>query len=92
MGFEKVFLFGALGDRLDHTFGNLMLLKNYQGKVVIIDKDIQIVCINECYTLNLKGRAGSVISMFSIDDPSPKIITEGLKYNLLNKKLFFTTH
>lgn len=90
-GSSHITLLGATGGRFDHTLANLELLKKYPGCVTLIDNDTQVVAINDRSTVVFVGEKGSRLSLFWPEKYSPSISTKGLKYNLNDEKLVFTT-
>ena len=83
-GYKTFVIYGGLGNRIDHTLGNIqllkyMLIKNCKGYLI---SDEQVVCAidKEIYFNNTyKG----YISILSIDDVS-NITIKGLKYEITN--------
>lgn len=91
-GSKKITLLAATGRRLDHTIGNIELIKKYAGLVSLIENDRTLVALKGPATLQLNGEVGKIVSLFSAETRCPCITTSGLKYNLNNEKLFFPTH
>ena len=84
----EILLTGVLeGERLEHAFGNLLLLMIplRAGSAHIIDE-------NTCYLvdseLTVAGRPGDYVSLFSLTAVVDNIKTEGLKYPLKGKAVF----
>jgi thiamine pyrophosphokinase len=91
-GSKKITLLAATGGRIDHTIGNIELLKKYAGLVTLIENERILLALKGPTTLQLNGEIGSIVSLFSADTHCPSITTSGLKYNLNNEKLLFPTH
>jgi thiamine pyrophosphokinase len=90
-GFKKIVIVGALGDRIDHTFANLVLLASPQyddADIKIIDESNEISVVKK--SLEINGEKGKRISLFSLSPYTHFISTEGLKYRLKNEKLLFS--
>jgi len=90
-GFRKVLILGALGNRPDHSYANIVLLAapNYKDlDVRIITENSEIsVARKSCKICGIPGRA---ISLFSLAPYTHIIKTSGLKYRLKNEKLLFS--
>lgn len=87
---ETVTLIGVTGTRLDHTFGNLSLLKIlYEAGVegVIIDDHNQIRYIET--ELTLKAEIGTNMSIVPLSDNVTGITLEGFEYPLNDATLEF---
>jgi len=89
---SQITLLGATGNRFDHTLANIELIKKYPWKVSLIDRGIKVIAINSDYSLEIKGKKGSIVSIFLANNTSPSIKTSGLKYALNNQKLLFPSH
>ncbi|MGE5680820.1 MAG: thiamine diphosphokinase [Bacillota bacterium] len=86
--FSQCVLLGVIGDRLDHSFGNLSIAKRYSdfiSIVIISDKSILSVCKGN---MKLNTRAGETISIYGFDTKT-KITTRGLKYQIQNEPFPF---
>ncbi|HAJ96042.1 MAG TPA: thiamine diphosphokinase, partial [Actinobacteria bacterium] len=91
MGIKKIIITGALGDRMDHSFANMMLLASpaLDGiDIKIITDDSEIFVINKSCTVD--SEPGKLISIFSLSPYTYFIKTKGLKYGLKNEKLDFS--
>lgn len=90
-GAKKIIIAGATGDRLDHSFANLILLsspfpEDVDIKILTDNSEIFVVK-NSCV---IKGKIGKLISIFSLTPYTFFIETSGLKYRLKNEKLLFS--
>ena len=91
LGLKKIIIVGALGDRIDHTFANLVLLASPQyddADIKIIDENNEISIMKEASEIN--GKRGKRVSLFSMSPFTHFISTKGLKYNLKNEQLLFS--
>jgi len=90
-GAKKIIIAGATGDRLDHSFANLILLSSpFPEDVdikILTDNSEVFVVKNSCV---IKGQIGKLISIFSLTPYTSFIETSGLKYRLKNEKLLFS--
>lgn len=90
-GFKKIIIVGALGDRIDHTFANLVLLASPEydnTDIRIIDEETEISVIKKSSEIN--GEKGKRVSLFSLSPYTHFTATKGLKYRLKNEKLMFS--
>ena len=83
----KIALLGAIGDREDHSFGNLILLAHY-------DKVMKIDCITDrsvissfSGTRKFDSFPGQLVSLITFEKIE-SITTHGLKYSLDHEPLF----
>ena len=90
-GAEEIIVFGAVGGRLDMTFGNLLLLTNQDLTVpiqfVCDEEEVQVLRSGE--SLSLTGNIGDTVSLLSLQPGISNITTLGLKYSLDNEPLEF---
>ncbi|MEI7811763.1 MAG: thiamine diphosphokinase [Ignavibacteria bacterium] len=82
-------LLGVIGDRLDHSFGNLAIAKRYSDFI-----DICVAAEKSFLTIH-KGKTefatvpGEMVSLYGFDSKT-KITSEGLKYKIWNEAIQFT--
>mgnify|MGYP001141817829 CR=1 FL=1 len=91
LGVKKIIIAGAIGNRIDHSFANLILLSSpfpddVDIKILTSSNEIFVVK-NSC---TVKGKIGKLISIFSLSPYTFFIKTRGLKYKLENEKLLFS--
>lgn len=88
-GYTRFFLYGGLGGRLDHTFGNLQLLNGLSragAEVYLIGDGVVITAItNERITFD--AGAEGMISVFCFGEPATGVWERGLKYTLTDATL-----
>ncbi len=87
-GFEKIYLLGATGGRIDHFLGNLYLCSNPK----FADKEIKLLSKNnELFVCKqnqqIYGQPGDLISLIPISEQVKGIKTQGLEYPLENEDL-----
>lgn len=84
-GAKKVYLFGAIGTRMDHTLGNigLLLMAKKKGVALEIIDDNNRVYIGE-KKMVLFGEPGENISFHALCDKVTELNIKGAKYNLDN--------
>ncbi len=88
-GIRDIIIIGAAGGRLDHTFANMLILASPELKyasVKIITEDSEISCMHG--SGKISGKAGNIISIFSLAPYTSFIKTSGLKYPLVGEKLY----
>lgn len=90
---RKITIFGALGNRIDHTLANILMLekmarRNIRGK--IINDPHRIYTVFPGYSLKFTAKINDTISLISITKNVEGISTEGLKYVLKNESLYRT--
>ena len=88
---SEIIILGALGgDRTDHGFINLLLLKIPLNKgipALIIDERQEIRMTDG--DLEIEGLPGEYLSLFALTGQVDNIRTEGLKFPLQNEPLNF---
>lgn len=83
-GADEVVLLGGTGDRLDHTFSNLLLLPGVPGRVDVTVADAK----NLIRLLRPGGRAtvpvaaGSYLSLLPLSPECKGVVAEGVKWPL----------
>lgn len=82
---EKITLFGALGNRTDHTLFNLILLSRYPGKLFLETEGEQLFVIDR--EVELDCFVGQVLSLLPLNGPVTGITTKGLKWELSHRKM-----
>ncbi len=90
-GAKKIIIAGAIGDRLDHSFANLVLLSSpfpEDVDIKILTDNSEIFVVKNSCVIN--GQIGKLISIFSLTPYTFFIETSGLKYRLKNEKLLLS--
>ena len=88
-GYKSFLIYGALGNRLEHSLANLSLLiylknQGFAGKIIDNGR-IFIVLENESITLPKRNEG--YVSVFSISEKSKGVTLKNLKYELNNYEL-----
>ncbi len=86
---DTIGLFGATGNRLDHTLScihHLFYIREKQVKGILIDDYNEIFLANDTKTI-FKGSKGDIVSFISISKETEGITLEGFKYPLHNRVL-----
>ncbi|MBN2073494.1 MAG: thiamine diphosphokinase, partial [Actinobacteria bacterium] len=91
MGESRIIITGALGDRIDHSLANIMLLAWPR----IEDKDVRIITDkNEIFVIRkpaaVIGEPDKLLTLMSLSPYTYFKKTTGLKYSLQEEKLYFS--
>lgn len=84
-GFDAVLLFGALGSRFDHSFGNLYLLNRLLKAGVrgeIVNENNRIFLVKDSAVLDVP--VGTTVSILAFTDQARGIDLEGFEYPVKN--------
>lgn len=88
LSIKEIILVGVLGDRMDHSMGNIYLMESIikKGlKVSIINEKNKIYLIDK--KIKIKGRKGNIISLLPYTDLVKGIRSTGLLYPLKNRDM-----
>ncbi|MCK4800938.1 MAG: thiamine diphosphokinase [Anaerolineales bacterium] len=90
-GAREIVVFGAVGGRLDMTFGNLLLLAHPEltGEITYICDKEEVRLLHSGESLSLHGGPGDTVSLISLLPGSSIITSEGLEYPLVAEDLEF---
>ena len=89
-GYQNIEIYGALGGRFDHTFGNIQALayicsEGGKGRIITEREEMTILDPCEC---TIKNKEGYSLSLFAYSDVVENYCINGVKYetktNLLN--------
>ena len=80
--YEKIYVVGALGKRIDFTLNNVILMEKYK-KLIILTETEEIFFRDKSFTIT--GKTGKTLSMMSLDSEIENITLKGFKYPLLNR-------
>jgi thiamine pyrophosphokinase len=84
-GAHEIIVLGALGDRLDHTLANLLLLALpvlAGTKVRVIAGGQEALLLRDRQSVDLKGKAGDVVSLLPLGGDVLGVKTGGLAWAL----------
>lgn len=89
---ENIIIIGGIGDRIDHTLGNIHLLKcaienGYKAKIVNKGNEIQLVKD----FITIVGNKNDVVSLIPLTNEVNGIVTENLFYPLKDETLSIGT-
>ena len=86
---KVLLIIGALGGRLDQTFGNTALLSNARLSAVDVRLDDGVEEIFFCRDQEeVRGRSGDIVSLIPWGNPVQGVQTQGLKWQLHSETLF----
>jgi thiamine pyrophosphokinase len=90
-GARKIVVHGAIGGRLDMTFGNLTLLAHPHLKTptTLINGEEEVHLLHAGEMLTLVGEPGEIVSLLPIQPGNSVVSTRGLQYPLKNEPLEF---
>ncbi len=91
LGVKKIMITGAVGDRIDHTLANIILLSSPELKDIdtrILTDNSDMFIVRKPETIN--GVPGKTITLISLSPYTYFIGTRGLKYKLKEEKLIFS--
>lgn len=89
---SRITILGALGDRLDHTLANVLLLSRCleHGVPAKIMDDQQSIYLVDSY-LELTGKPGDLFSLMPVKATITGVTLSGLQYPLKNATLAFSS-
>lgn len=88
-GYAQVVIAYALGERSDHTLGNINLLSRpdlVEKSAWLDDGQVEIRLVSQAATL--PTRRGDLVSLLAWGSPAEGVTTQGLRYPLRNEPLF----
>lgn len=89
-GVQSVDIYGAFGQRIDHTLKNLSVLKQYSNKfssIRFLDRFGTLFLLPPTFTL--ESEPGTTISLIPLSSRVTGITTSGLEYPLKSESLEF---
>jgi thiamine pyrophosphokinase len=87
---DEIIVLGALGERWDHSLGNILLLANpeYQSiPIRMISGAVNIGLVQPSRTYHISGSQGDLVSLIPLGDDAGGITTSGLEYPLDDGRL-----
>ncbi len=88
-GADEIFLFAALGGRLDHTLANIALLRSLSREGIsayIVGEYEMLTVLKQGETVIFEGEPDGVFSLFSLSERA-KLTVRGAKYPLTSDTL-----
>lgn len=89
---DEIIVLGALGQRWDHSLGNILLLANPEFQSVpirMVSGPVEITLIQAAQTRAIYGKVGDLVSLIPIKGDASGISTHGLEYPLDKGQLKF---
>ena len=83
-GFQQFEFYGCLGNKLDHTLGNISLLsylKDHEAKGILFDDENMILLLSQ-ESLSFPDTCKGMISLFSFTEKCEDVTLSHLKYEL----------
>lgn len=83
-GADDIVLLGGTGDRLDHTFSNLLLLPGFPSRVdvSVVDAKNLIRLLRPGGRATVPAAAGSYLSLLPLSPEAKGVVAEGVKWPL----------
>jgi len=91
-GCQEVLLIAAVGNRLDHTLGNVALVASNPGRIAILDGVSTLVAVDKSEKCILHGKVGTPVSLIPYGFGPFTVKAKGLKYSLGDESLHSATH
>ena len=92
-GYENIYVYGALGGRLDHNMCVLQQIVKYTNKgvrVMAIGEDQAVCAVASGGLIEFSADSSGVISVFSATNQSANVSIRGLKYEIQDYTLLNT--
>lgn len=86
-GAREILLLGGTGDRLDHTFSNLLLMPGVHAAVTVVDARNVIRLLRPGGRLTIAGSPGDYISLLPLTPEARGVVIEGVRWPLENATL-----
>ncbi|MBR9699728.1 thiamine diphosphokinase [Candidatus Woesearchaeota archaeon] len=80
---SEYIIIGAIGRRIDHTLGNIMVLDELEHPATILDEHNNIYMVKD--SIELKGKKGDIVSIIAISDIEG-LAYKGLKWIVTNRE------
>jgi thiamine pyrophosphokinase len=91
-GAHRITVLGALGGRLDHTLGNLLLLADPRwagARIRLVGSDVVASVAHPGTEVSIQGQPGDLVSLLPLAGDVAGVHTEGLAWRLAGDTLFF---
>lgn len=86
---KGITLIGAIGSRIDHSIGNILLLKKIVDRDIsgrIIGENLEMYLIKD--NLDIEGEYGDILSLIPLTNVVREVSLSGLRYSLYKKDLY----
>lgn len=85
---RRLLVIGSAGGRVDHAFGQLLLLASDAYRDVEVDAQLGRAVVHVIWReRSLQGEPGELVSLFALGGPAVGVVTEGLVYPLRGEVL-----
>jgi len=91
-GYREILVLGALGNRWDQTFANLLISASKafaEVNIRLVDGPHEILLMRSGQVVELDGEPGDTVSLIPLCGDVHGIVTSGLEYPLKRETLFF---
>jgi len=90
-GAEQIEVYGAVGGRLDMSYGNLLLLAHpdHTAEIKLLCDGEEVQVLRQGTKITINGSRGDLVSLLSLQPGQSRITTVGLEYPLENENLAF---
>jgi thiamine pyrophosphokinase len=88
----EITILGALGGRLDHTLGNLLLLTDARwagARLRLVGEGVLVLAVRSGGEARIEGEPGDLVSLLPLGGDAPGVHTEGLAWQLDGDTLVF---
>lgn len=88
-GADEILLMGAVGDRLDQTLANLLILaqREWSALITLVERNQLAQLVRPGQTITLQARLGDTVSALPLSDMVTGITYTGMRYPLTNATL-----
>ena len=88
-GATEILLMGAVGDRLDQTLANLLILaqREWPATLTLVERHQLAQLVRPGQTLTLQAQIGDTVSILPVSDTVTGITYTGMRYPLTNATL-----
>jgi len=88
-GATEILLMGAVGDRLDQTLANLLILaqREWLATLTLVERNQLAQLVRPGQTLILQAQVGDTVSILPVSDTVTGITYTGMRYPLINATL-----
>lgn len=88
-GFKEILLLAAIGERIDHTLANILILTRHEWQKInfrVLNESQELFFI--CIQGEIRGSRGDLVSLIPITEKVTAVRTEGLDYPLFGEDLY----
>lgn len=88
-GADEILLLGAVGDRLDQTLANFLILaqRDWPARLIVVERNQLAQLVRPGQPLTFQARPGDTVSALPLSDTVTGITYTGMRYPLTNATL-----